>query len=524
MRTGAEYREVLRDGRKVYVVGEGFIDDLNTHPATAAMAQEYVDWYDRQINPTPEWDILFTPPDENGVRKPVQMIIPETPQDLQRMGRAFEETVFYTAGNMTHDPAYGNLIAISIVDAVHKMNHSEKQIRDAIAYRDLIEREGHFITLAGGGATIGYRFRENPEDRNSLRIVQERDDGLVVQGKIGMHTASPFLDDAYISTGANVIYQGNRATFGVAVNSPGVTILSRKIAARHPNPFIAPLSHRFDELDAQMWLDNVFVPWEKIFLTEPAPEDGGAPQMFRRDRTTWYLWHQLYCWYTKSEFTLGLALALTDAMGLRQNAPTIEYLVDMIVELQTVRSALTAAELDPDWSSAIGKPAPNYIHVASGSIKMLQTRQRISEILRILPGSSMVVAPSDEDLQNPLMKEGIEESFGGGGYTALQRMALLNLAWDHIGSGLDGREAAFELHCNGGIPSWRNQARARFPDYNRLANGVLRAISIEMPEIDVDSLRETVRAPQRRVVTSVNSNGSESNETPTERASRPSEA
>ncbi len=501
MRTGAEYREVLRDGRKVYVVGEGFIDDLNTHPATAAMAKEYVDWYDRHASPTPEWDVLFTPPDANGNRKPVDMIVPDTAEDLQRMGKAYDETVFFTGGNMTHDPAYGNLIALNIVDAVYRMDLSQKQKDDVVAYRDSIEREGRFITLASGFATIGYRLRENPEERNSLRIVKERDDGLVLQGKIGMHTGSPFLDDVYVSAGCGVIYQGSRATFAVAVNSPGVTILSRKIAAKPSNPFMAPLSYRFDELDAQMWFDEVFVPWEKIFLTEPAPPEPSAPQMFRRDRTTWMLWHQLYCWYTKGEFTLGLALALTDAMGLRQNAPTVEYLVDMIVELQTVRSALTAAELDPDWSSILGKPAPNYQHVASGSIKMLQARQRISEILRILPGSSMVVAPSDEDLANPLMKDGIEESFGGGGYTAEQRMALLNLAWDHIGSALDGREAAFELHCNGGIPAWRSQARARFNDYNRLANGVLRAINIEMPTIDVDSLREVSRLAQRRQVT-----------------------
>ncbi len=500
MRTGAEYREVLRDGRKVYIAGEGFVDDLNTHPATKDMVQEYVDWYDRHANRDPEWeDVLFTPPDADGNRKPVQMMIPQTAEDLHRMGKAFDETVFYTGGNMTHDPAYGNLIALGIMDSVYRMNHSQKQIDDVTAYRELIEREGHFITLAFGGATIGYRFRENPEDRAALRIVEERDDGLVLQGKIGMHTGSPFLDDVYVGTGCGVVYQGNRASFAVAVNSPGVTLLSRKIAARPTNRFMAPMSSRFDELDAQMWFDNVFVPWERIFLVEPAPAEEGTPQIFRRDRTTWLLWHQLYCWYTKGEFTLGLALALTDAMGLRQNAPTLEYLNDMIVELQTVRSALTAAELDPDTSSILGKPAPNYIHVASGSIKMLQARQRLNEILRILPGSSMVVAPSDMDLENPMMKDGIEESFGGGGYTAEQRMALLNLAWDHIGSALDAREAAFELHCNGGIPAWRGQARARFPDYNRLANGVLRAIDIEMPKIDVDGLREMVRLERRQV-------------------------
>ena len=46
MRTGAEYRESLRDGRRVWVVGEGAIDDVTAHPATRAMVDEYVALYE----------------------------------------------------------------------------------------------------------------------------------------------------------------------------------------------------------------------------------------------------------------------------------------------------------------------------------------------------------------------------------------------------------------------------------------------------------------------------------------------
>jgi 4-hydroxyphenylacetate 3-monooxygenase len=56
----------------------------------------------------------------------------------------------------------------------------------------------------------------------------------------------------------------------------------------------------------------------------------------------------------------------------------------------------------------------------------------MSEILRILPGSSLVVAPSDRDLATPEMAAGLEESFGRGGYTAKQRSALLQMARDHF--------------------------------------------------------------------------------------------
>ena len=52
LRTGADYREALRDGRKVWVIGEGAVDDVTTHPATRAMVDEYVAWYDRHFDPT----------------------------------------------------------------------------------------------------------------------------------------------------------------------------------------------------------------------------------------------------------------------------------------------------------------------------------------------------------------------------------------------------------------------------------------------------------------------------------------
>ena len=64
-----------------------------------------------------------------------------------------------------------------------------------------------------------------------------------------------------------------------------------------------------------MWLDEVFIPWERIFLLDISPEP----------IVRWLLWHQLYCWLSKGEFTLGVALACTHAMGLAQHDQTIEY-------------------------------------------------------------------------------------------------------------------------------------------------------------------------------------------------------
>jgi 4-hydroxyphenylacetate 3-monooxygenase len=464
------------------------------------MVDYYAGWYDRHCDPA--WhDILLTTPAANEERLPLAFLVPQSADDLRRMGRSFATTIFPTAGNVTHTPAYGNLIALGILDAVQRRHPASDHPATSAKYRDWLAETGRFLTFSSGGATIGYRFRPDPNERASLRLTKETDAGIVVRGKVGMHTSVPFADDVYIGAGGAVTCGHQRATFVVSVAAPGITVVCRRIAARHHNPFLAPLSSRFDELDAQMWLADVFIPWDRVFLTEPrADASASAPLDLDRGEgiTSWLFWHQLYGWLAKAEFTLGLALACTDAMGLREHQQTIEYLVDLIAEVQMVRSCLTAAELDPQVTQA-GYAYPGLVHIAAGSISMLKTRQRLTEILRMLPGSSLVMAPADTDLAAPEMAAGLEESFGGGSYTALQRSALLNLAWDHISSGLDGRESAFELHANGGIPTWRNRLRRWFSDYNELANGVLKALDLDMPTLDFNSLRQMFLTPRRPV-------------------------
>ena len=412
--------------------------------------------------------------------------MPKSAEDLTRMGRSFAKTTFLSAGNITHTPAYGNLIALGVLTALHAHQAPNEQIAEAISYREQIARSGRFLTYCGGAPVIGQRMRPDPRQRVALELVRESDAGVVIPGKLGMHTSPAYAEDVYIGALTGIEIGGHRAGLILPVNAPGTTTLCRKIVARDRNPFVAPLSSRFDELDGQMWLDDVFVPWERVFFVDPSPEAIAR----------WLRWHHLHGWLSKAEFTLGLALALTHAMGLKEHEQTVEYLIDLIAEVQTVRSCLTAAERDPDFTPA-GYCFPNHAHLAAGGIALFKARQRISEILRALPGSSLVVAPTDHDLAAPELASGLEESFGGGGYTALQRAALLQLAWDHVSSALDGRESTFELHASGGMPNWRHWLRRSFRSYNELANAVLGFLDLPMPEIDVSSIPAAPIAPRR---------------------------
>ena len=76
------------------------------------------------------------------------------------------------------------------------------------------------------------------------------------------------------------------------------------------------------------------------------------------------------------------------------------------------------------------------------------------------------------------------------------------MAWDHVSSALDGRESAFELPANGGMPAWRGRLRRSFDRYNELANAVLCQINVAMPEIDLSSIRAAPIALRRPVTPS----------------------
>src|SRR5260370_10541786 len=169
MRTGAEYREALRDGRRVWVMGEGWAGDVTAHPATRPMVEEYAAWYDRHLDPA--WqEVLLAPADVDGERVPWAYVVPRGVADLIAMGRAFAKTMVLSAGNITHTPAYGNLIPLGVLTAVQSRNVSQQQVAEAVAHRELIARTGRFLTYCGGAPVIGQRMRPDPRDRIALEL------------------------------------------------------------------------------------------------------------------------------------------------------------------------------------------------------------------------------------------------------------------------------------------------------------------------------------------------------------------
>lgn len=90
MRTGQEYLESLRDGRKVYVGGE-LIDDVTTHPKTKGYAHAIAEYYDLHLDP--EHQDITTFIDEAGNRQSMHWFLPRDKEGAVRR-RKYAEFMF----------------------------------------------------------------------------------------------------------------------------------------------------------------------------------------------------------------------------------------------------------------------------------------------------------------------------------------------------------------------------------------------------------------------------------------------
>src|SRR5207248_5219413 len=133
---------------------------------------------------------------------------------------------------------------------------------EAISYREQIARSGRFLTYCGGAPISGQRMRPDPRQRVALEIVRESDAGVVIRGKLGMHTSPAYAEDVYIGALTGIEIGGHRAGLILPVKAPGSTTLCLKIAALDRNPLLAPVSSWLVELDAQMIVENIVLPWD----------------------------------------------------------------------------------------------------------------------------------------------------------------------------------------------------------------------------------------------------------------------
>ena len=208
MRTGAEYREALRDGRKVFVMGDGRVDDVTTHPATAAMVEQYVAWYDRHFDPA--WaDTLLAA--RSGKRRPGPLCC-RRPRGRPGRHRPVDRQDDVPQRRQHHPHA-----AIRPSDRARRADRGRDPQRRPAARR---QRDGlprahrrhrpvpHLLRRRA--RSIGQRLQPDPADRVAVKMVRENDRASC-RGRLGMHTSPAYAEDVYVGALTGLQIDGHPA-------------------------------------------------------------------------------------------------------------------------------------------------------------------------------------------------------------------------------------------------------------------------------------------------------------------------
>jgi 4-hydroxyphenylacetate 3-monooxygenase len=249
----------------------------------------------------------------------------------------------------------------------------------------------------------------------------------------------------------------------------------RSYAAAATSTFDYPLSARFDETDALLVLDDVFVPWENVFCHRNLAL---CRDQWWRTPAHSYGNHQAQVRYAaKLRFLMGLTKRLCEITGVDAMPPVQIQLGDMAAVTTIVDSMVRAQESEAtiDCEGVVWPSKPALYAVMS---LQAEINPRLNNCLRELAGGSIIMLPSSiEDFNNPATAADIERYVASPGFSAKERVAILKLVWDFIGSEFAGRHEQYEKFY-GGASFLVKQNMARAYDFASATKMVERALKL----------------------------------------------
>ena len=188
----------------------------------------------------------------------------------------------------------------------------------------------------------------------------ERDNGIVIRGAQMLGTGS-VMSDYVLLTVILPLKPGDEdyAISCVVPNgAPGLKLYPRRPYALGANSvFDYPLSSRFDETDSLVVFDDVFVPWEDVFIYKNIELTAGqfsvtAAHVLGNTQSHIRSWAKL-------QFLVGLVKRCMDLSGRSANSETLAQLGDLATRVSLSRRH------DP-WRRSRGGARPVWCHAPQG--------------------------------------------------------------------------------------------------------------------------------------------------------------
>jgi 4-hydroxyphenylacetate 3-monooxygenase len=206
-----------------------------------------------------------------------------------------------------------------------------------------------------------------------------------------------------------------------------------------------PFGSRFEEMDAVVVFDDVFVPWERVFLYRDVET---CNQAYAATGAIVNMAHQVVVKnIAKTEFLLGLASLMSQTIGIEVFQHVQEKLAEIWVNMETMKAFLLASEVNAQLDDyGVMRPAWDPLDAARNLYPRLYPR--MVEIIQQLGASGLVAAPVEADVKGPLAEE-IKRFFQAARAEAHERIPIFRLAWDTAVSAFASRQVLYERYFFG---------------------------------------------------------------------------
>ncbi len=488
LRSGAQYLDDLRrDARAIFIDGER-VTDPTSHPAFSEGARQIANLFDFAADPANQETMTFEVA-ETGQRALRCFQIPRSPADLAAKRIAAEAWAERTFGLMGRTPDHvANFFAGYAAKPQVFAAGGQAFADNLSAFYRYIRDHHQYITYAIVPPQIDRSKPAHQQTDPTLHagVVKETDAGIYLTGGQQLATAGVYSDWLQVSS-IHPLQPGDEAyAFNVAIpmSAPGLKLYPRRaFALNASNASEYPLSSRFDESDCFVALDNVFVPWERVFIHRSLEI---CRDQWHKTPAHIYGNHQAQARYAvKLRFLLGLAQRMNQATGNAKVPPVMVEMGGLAAYASIVDGLLNShesmGEVDDDGVFWPHRPSL-YAMIALQS----ELNPKMFEIVRELTGAGMITLPATQkELDNPETAADIARYYQSSDMGARERIALMRLAWDFIGSEFASRHLQYEKFYGGAAYIMKTNMY-RFYDFDRATQLVDRALAL--PPIGDESL------------------------------------
>ena len=282
-----------------------------------------------------------------------------------------------------------------------------------------------------------------------LRIVERRDDGIVVRGA-KLHITGAALVHELVVLPTKAMGEGEEdyaVAFSVPVNTKGIKIINRNYAEPGRSTFDYPVSARHSMPEGFIVFDDVFVPKDRIFLCGEY-EHAAA---FAHALGLWERVGGLIAMVDNAHLFVGIAQLLAEYNGINRASHVIDKITELIFHAELLDMALDCSLRNYE-TTADGMVYPNPLNINVGKYYGATTYHLMVRHIHDLCGGQVITQPVEADYRNPDIAPYFEKYFyTHKGVKVEDRMRLYNLIRDITADTYGGWELVTNLQAGGGL-------------------------------------------------------------------------